>query len=294
MLRPRPSIGEIADALFPSSIRKNGRFVTVFTTYLDVSRDMGDSNTYVVAGFTSDKERWKVFDAEWQCVLDKYDIGVFHMTDFESCRKEFRDWEKSDPRILIELFDVIRRNVVCSAGYGVSQTMYDALVPPDVNEYLGGSPYYLVFIGLVLAVENMMDHAAKFAAGVPHDWQMIYIIARGDPGGGKILNEWMKKDAETRSVLEETRTVGVFGARDNTYQSLQAADILAFEGRKQAGLQLGEHSRSSRRSFEALEAIRLPSAWKFIQHEHHLKSLVESAQRAMRREGLPDLRWPAS
>ena len=286
----RPPAGEIADALF----REDARFVTLFTIYLDASRDEGDSNTHVLAGFISDRERWEVFDAEWQLVLAKYGIPAFHMTDYESSYKAFKDWEPNDRRkipFLKELLEVIARNTIASAGYGVSQSMYSAAVPPEVNKYIGGSPYFLLFLNLVLGVENMMDHAAKFSAGVPDDWQMNYVLARDDPGAGTAVNTWMSKEAGVIATRLESRVAGVSIAKENTkHLGLQAADLLAFEGRKQTGLQLGQHNRPTRRSFMALEEIPLPRAWHFVQHEHHLKGLVEPLVRAMRGEELPDLR----
>jgi hypothetical protein len=274
--------------LFPSSVREDARFVTLFTTYLDASRDEGDSNAYVLAGYISDSERWQVFDAEWQGILKNYEVsGPFHMTDFESRHGVFEGWERDDPRrvpLLTDLIAVTERHTVGSVGFGVSQSMYNALVPPDVNEYMGGSPYSLVFVNFVLNVEALMNRAATFAAGVPDDWQMIYVIARGDPGSGAVLNLWM--DKTSAGVRMDTRTVGVFPARDNNYPSLQAADILAFEGRKQTGLQLGQHERPERQSFAVLDKARRPHRWRFIQHEHHLKAHVGSIQRAMRGETL--------
>lgn len=266
--------------------------MTVFTAYLDASRDEGDSNTYAIAGFISDTERWGTFDSEWQGVLGKYEIQAFHMTDYESSYRAFKNWGRNDPRkipLLTDLLEVIARNTVASAGYSVSQSMYNAVVSPEVNKYVGGSPYFLLFLNLVLGVESMMDDAAKMAAGVPYDWQMNYVLARGDKGSGTVVKEWMAKASLPTRL--ETRTLDVSIAKDNTkHLALQAADILAFEGRKQSGLQLRQHDRQTRRSFKALEEIRLPRAWGFVQHESHLRALFGSLERAMRGERLPDLR----
>lgn len=282
MLKPSPSISEIADALFPSSIREDARFVTVFTTYLDASRDDGDSDAYVLSGFISDAERWKVFDAKWQDVLDKYEVdGPFHMTDFESCYGVFKDWERDDPRkapLLTELFTVAEEHTVGSVGHGVSQTQYDALVPPHLNDRMGGSPYYLLFMTLVSDTELLMDTAAR-SGDVPADWQMIYVLARGDRGSGAVLKEWM--DDATAETRLQSRTLRVFYARDNTYPPLQLADILAFEGRKQVGAQRRHHTRPVRRSFLALEKLRLPHRWAFYDHEIHLAAIVQGIQNAI-------------
>ncbi len=257
--------------------------MTAFTTYLDASRDEGDSNVYMLAGFISEPERWDVFDTEWQRVLDEYEVSSFHMTDFESGYGEFKDWARDDPRripLLTALMEVIERNTVASVGYGVSQLMYKSVVSAEVNELVGGSPYFFLFLNLLLGAESLMDNAAKLAAGVPDDWQMLYMLARGDQGAGKVVETWMSKKAGVIATRMETRMTGLLIATDNAkYPALQAADLLAFEGRKQVGLQLGQHQRKSRLSFAALDRSRHPRAWNFYQHEHHLRASAETIQR---------------
>ncbi len=255
--------------------------MTTFTAYLDASRDEGDSNVYMLAGFISDEAGWKTFDSEWRGVLDDFEIPSFHMTDFESGYGVFKKWRRDDPRrirLLNGLLGVIERNTVGSAGYGVSQSMYSSVVSEEVNQVVGGSAYFFLLLNLVLGVEGLMDSAARYAAGVPYDWQMVYMLARGDPGAGAVVNTWMSKGAMPGRI--ETRTAGLFIAPDNSkYLALQAADILAFEGRKQVGLQLRQHDRPSRRSLAALERSRRPRAWHFYEHEHHLRANAEAIQR---------------
>lgn len=284
-MRSSLSIREIAHAVFPPSVRESARFVTVFTTYLDASRDDGGSGVHMLAGFISDPDKWAVFDTEWQGVLNYFKIPSFHMTDFESGYGVFREWERDDPRrvpLLRALLAVIDRNTVGSVAYGVSQSMFNSVVPPEVIRVVGGSPYFFLFLNLLLGAENLMDHEAKFSAGVPSDWQMIYMLARGDQGAGTVVNTWMSKQEGAVSTRMTTRTEGVFIATDNTkYLALQAADLLAFEGRKQVGLQLGRHGRKSRLSLEALEQSRRPRSWHFYQHAHHLKANADVIQRAV-------------
>lgn len=254
--------------------------MTVFRTYLDVSRDEGDSNVYMLAGFISDTERWAAFDVEWRKVLDCYNIPAFHMTDFESGYGDFKGWEPNDPRrvpLLTALLGVIERNTVGSVGFGVSQSMFDSVVPPDVLNMIGGSPYFFLFLNLLLGAERLMSNAAKlFLAGVPYDWRMIYMLARGDQGAGTVVETWMSPHEAAKWTRLETHTQGLYIVEDNKdYPALEAADVLAFEGRKQVGLQLGEHARRERRSFTALDKSRGLRAWHFYQHAHHLKANVD-------------------
>lgn len=267
----------------PPFVREGARFVTVFTTYLDASRDEGDSNVHMLAGFISEPDKWAEFDTEWQGVLNKFEIPSFHMTDFESGYGVFKDWERDDPRrvpLLRALLAVIDRNTVGSVAYGVSQSMFNSVVSPEVIRVVGGSPYFFLFLNLLLGAEDLMDRAAKSSVEVPYDWQMIYMLARGDQGAGKVANTWMSKREGAISTRLAARMEGVFIATDNTkYLALQAADLLAFEGRKQVGLQLEQHERGSRLSLAALEESPRPRSWHFYQYAHHLKANAEVIER---------------
>lgn len=262
--------------------------MTVFKSYLDVSRDEGDSNVYMLAGFMSDVEGWATFEVEWQTALNDFGIPAFHMTDFDSCWGVFKGWTPDDPRrvpLLTTLLGIIERNTVASVGYGVSQLMYERVVPQKVDEAVGGAPYFFAFLNLVLATEALMDDLAKSQpslAGlqtihVPSDWKMLYILARGDKGAQTVVNTWMSDVEGARSSRIDSRVEGVYIPTDNAkHPMLQAADILAFEGRKQVALHLGQHGRPQRRSFTALDASHRPRAWHFYLTDSHLKQNAEA------------------
>jgi hypothetical protein len=266
--------------------------VTIFTTYLDASRDNAGSGVYSLAGYIAAPSQWDRFSYEWRGILDEYEIKSFHMTDFEGWDEsagrgfgEFRRWTKDDPRrlpLLTKLLAVIERNVIGSVGYAVSQAMYDEIVPPEVNSAVGGSPYFFLFLNLLIGAQDLMDNAAKFAAGVPYDWMMTYMLARGDVGAGEVVKTWMSKNPGSRQARIDAKVAKMEIAKNNSlYLPLEAADILAYEGRKQVSAQLGQHSRPSRRSFMVMEDSRRPKSWHFYEDPIQLRLNVETVRRAL-------------
>jgi hypothetical protein len=234
----------------------------------------------MLAGYISNSNGWTKFDQEWQSALDEFEIPAFHMTDFEAGGRAFKGWARDDPRrvcLLEKLADVIDRNTTGSVAYGVSQLMFEEVVSPEVKAIVGGAPYFFLFTNVLLGTESLMDACAKFGEGVPYDWEMNYVLARGDKGAGKVIEAYMSKKSGSRAVRKESRTVGVQIARDNSkHLALQAADILAFEGRKQVGRQLGLHDRRPRKSLTLLEKSKRPRSWHFFQHAEHLESNARS------------------
>ncbi len=186
-------IGEIVRAVFPPSVLVSARFVTIFTAHLDASRGEGsDADAYTVAGFIADADRWDAFEVKWTEALGDFGLSAFHMTDFENCFGEFKDWKPDDPRrvaLLTALFDVINDYTIGSIAYGVSQTMFDSVVSPAAAR-LSGGPYFFLFIQLIFGSEDVMA-----AVGAPSDWRMAYMLARGDPGLGQLIKPWMSPSA---------------------------------------------------------------------------------------------------
>jgi hypothetical protein len=277
-------------AIFPPNVKEKARYMTVFTTYLDVSKE-GRENVYVLAGFISDTERWDRFSEEWKVVLDSYGLKTFHMTDFEGWDTanncgfgEFKEWAKGDPRrvpLIRELIEIINRNTIGSVAYGVSQEMFDTYVPDDVKALVEQTPYFFAFLNLMVQTEAMMDSAAQLGTGLPYDWRMIYMLPRGDKGAGTVVNAYMANTPSATQVLKETRTEGVFIARDNSPLPFQAADILAFEGRKQIAQQLGIHDRPSRVSLGALEESKNPRRWTFYEKREQIILNADSIKRGV-------------
>jgi hypothetical protein len=169
---------------------------------------------------------------------------------------------------------VIQDHTIGSIAYGVSQAMYDAVVSPAATRLSGGS-YFFLFLNLTLGAEDVMSRIPA----VPSDWQMVYMLERGDRGLGQMVTPWMGAGAEQARL--DTRMAGVFISPTNrNIYPFEAADFMAFESRKQVSAQLGLHSRRPRGSLMAFEEkYTHPTSWHFYQLDHHLRSNAEIIER---------------
>lgn len=277
--------------------------MTTFTTYLDVSRDSDtkvDSGVYSLAGYISDSNSWAAFDRDWLAVLNEFRIPAFHMTDFEgwdNSRNQgfgvFKDWQKGDPRrlpLLTKLLAAIEKHTVGSISYAVSQSVYDRVVPEEVKSAVQ-SPYFFLFLNLTISGQKLMDDAMRYGKmGVPDDWTMRYLLARGDEGSQKVVEIWMSKAAGAGEARIDLNMEGVGIVQDNSkFPALQAADILAYESRKQVGQQLGSHTRAPRRSFTAMESSKRPKIWEFYPDDIALRLNADTVHRVLTGDGKTEI-----
>lgn len=48
-----------------------------------------------MAGYVSDDKKWAKFEAAWSKILERENVGAFHMTDFASKKKEYEGWTRT-------------------------------------------------------------------------------------------------------------------------------------------------------------------------------------------------------
>lgn len=267
--------------------------MTLFRTFLDVSRDSDtkvDSQVYSLAGYFATPDGWTRFDEAWKAVLDEFGLPSFHMSEFEGWDRKknkgigiFEDWKYGDPRrrpLQTKLLKVIDDNTVGSVAFAVAQPMYERVVPERVKERLR-SPYYFLFLNLCIGVQELMDDAVKMGVkGIPDDWTMDYLLARGDLGSDEVIEAWMGQGAD--NVRLDLRMEGVrIAAHNSEHPALQAADILCYEQRKQAGFQYGLHGKDERGSFFVMEGSKRPKKWESYANEVALVLNADTISRAL-------------
>jgi hypothetical protein len=76
--------GSLHDRDFP--------FVTAF---FDESGHSASTRVVAMGGAIAGPKQWKSVRESWQSTLEKFGVEVFHMTDFENRRGEFRDWDEN-------------------------------------------------------------------------------------------------------------------------------------------------------------------------------------------------------
>lgn len=253
--------------------------MTILASYLDVSGNMPDQRICTVAGFVATSEQWDAFAAQWEDALLPFGLDFFHATDFASRQKQYKGWPESKRQDMMNaLLTVIEHHTLASTAYGVSWDMYQNEVPLNVQKLIGKAPYYFLFFNLVTGVQEMFDAPARLAAGVPLDWEVKYFLASGDKGSSQILKAWMSKQAGTALARKEARLVSVEVELQTRLAPLQAADLLAFEVRRQLRLLLSGEDRPARYPFTRLEKLRFHS-WGFYQHPWHLRANADVIER---------------
>jgi hypothetical protein len=64
----------------------------LYSVYLDESGIHEGAGAVTVAGFVSNVKKWEAFSKDWKYALDKWNIPMFHMTDFENNQGYFSSW----------------------------------------------------------------------------------------------------------------------------------------------------------------------------------------------------------
>lgn len=259
--------------------------VSDFQIYLDVSRS--DEDVYSLAGFLAKSEQWELLDRAWTRTLGSYGITCFHMTDWEARKGEFRNLEEVQRKTLLRnLLDLIDSFTVASASYSISQQAWLDEVEHDVKALVGDSPYYFVLLNLILAIEDLLARMQRFGVLLERPVLSV-VLAKGDKGAGRAMEAWMGKGAT--SVRRSVGLNKIEIAADNRHCGLQAADIIAFEMRKQAAAMLKLHDRPPRYPLKRLETMAKPRLWAFYQFPWHVRFNSESVAREVLGKASPPL-----
>lgn len=191
-IQTRRSVGEMAE----------------YIAYFDDSGHPDDQEIVLVAGFLAPVKQWTLFESDWQRMLSRTGIDVFHMTDFEASKQLTR---KEKDVILLQLVSLIRAR---------SQFYICALVP--MKDYIAINNIYAFeqFVGTpyALAARTVVAVANEWMQGNAPDGNVQFVFEDGTKHKGDFL------DAMTRDGL----TLPCFRTK-NEAVPLQAADWFAWE-----------------------------------------------------------------
>jgi hypothetical protein len=183
--------------------------MTEYAAYFDDSGHPDDQEAVVVAGFIASERDWLLFEREWQEILDKDGIELFHMADFEK-NKVWPQYKKD--AILRRLVNAIKIRTVKSISQCVLMDAYRKINERYAFEESVGAPYALA--GRTVA-KSLNDWKKDFAE--PGDKLLVFF-----EDGTKHKGEFM--DAMQRDGLP----CPVFLKKPEA-TPLQAADLLAWE-----------------------------------------------------------------
>ncbi len=197
--------------------------VTAYTIYGDASGNSVPGDIFCVAGFGSTAQKWIRFEQQWNVLLKRYDIPApFHMTDFANGGGKYKHWRQNhgaqEAQFFVEAIKLLKRNVNKSFGVGVAiddlkcmQATYQ--LPDDINN---DSPY----AWCTLLFYHQVSAWFRKQHGPSDTIEVIF--ERGDMGQPAFPNRLRK--------LYPKLELPIF--RDKSCAPLQAADMLAWEFRK--------------------------------------------------------------
>ena len=209
-------------------------FMAMLSIYCDDSGTDPKNRVAVVAGYLGQVKQWKAFDKEWRATLKEFGVKRMRMADLENYQGEFRDgWNEARRiKILKRLHTIIRNHTKMAIGCAVIKTDFEAIIPQEIKEKLGGVFGWCVHDCLVGLAEQCRHHR--------YNKPIRWVFEAGTIGHGQV-------DSMFRELLKNKRWDDMlikglaFENKDTT--PLQAADILAYEGFKQVKNQIVDKGR---------------------------------------------------
>jgi hypothetical protein len=183
--------------------------MTEYAAYFDDSGHPDDQEAVVVAGFIASEKNWLLFEREWQEILDRDGIELFHMADFE--KSKVWPQHKKDA-ILRRLINTIRIRTVKSISQCVLMDAYRQVNEKWAFEEAVGAPYALAGRTVAKSLNDWKRDIAK-----PGD-ELLVFFEDGTKHRGEFMDA-MERDGLPCPVFIKKREA----------TPLQAADFLAWE-----------------------------------------------------------------
>jgi hypothetical protein len=195
----------------------------MFTTAFDAAGTDHDQELLIVAGFISTADHWINFDRLWRKRLADDGLKYFHMVDFASFKKQFRNgWRDNEPRrraLLGDLMDIIQAHAFRRFGCVVENTTFLENVSKDVRDQYFLDAYTAASLSCTQQVRQWCtdDGSPKFET-------IRFVFEAGDKGQTQ-LEKRFRNDLKMIANFE-------FKFDQETHLAftpLQAADFLAYE-----------------------------------------------------------------
>jgi hypothetical protein len=226
----------------------------VLQAFFDESGTAPEAPALILAGLISTRRRWKLFSSAWQALLDEWEIPYFHMTDFEAGVGHYVGWKDArlhQPRI-VALLDLVCEYCVAAVSVAVSNDDFRRIYGPNAHARLR----------FALAARVLFNEVSKFDRhGKPAVFysmagsdRFAYVFESGAAGIGQVLRVFQRY--YNNPLQRATYRLSSCELGDKRkLPPLQAADIVAFEGRAQWSRFRGFESRPTRYTYLRLSSI---------------------------------------
>ncbi|HZH29196.1 MAG TPA: DUF3800 domain-containing protein [Pyrinomonadaceae bacterium] len=221
--------------------------IGMFNGYFDESGTHASSAVVCVAGCLSTAEQWSLFQREWQEVLDEAGIEVFHMSEFESRVRAYKDWSNEKRRyVQSKLLNIIISRISVGIAAAVVRSDYDKIIIGPHRENHDG-PY-------TFCASMCFAFAGGWAEENGYDEPISYIFEDGALGKQEVDTQF--SNAYKNEKARQFYRLGSLVFDDKRrFNQLQAADILAYEMYKHVLRVTGKEKRPTRTSMLILDVI---------------------------------------
>ena len=199
------------------------------------------------------------FEVAWNTLLDKWNLRVLHMTDFNGYKKEFAGWDSTrSHEFSVKVMSVIEDHVEFWMG-NVFETGHRRLVESD-----GAGPS-LYFVGCGFLLRSMGDWAKTHGEEV----HVSYVLERGAVDQRK-LNRALTKIVASDEASQAPFCHVSHSFEEKSVPGLQVADIFAW----QLHVDARRFDRAQNRRSDFVRLLTLPHFVRYFD-EQSLRLVVE-------------------
>lgn len=201
--------------------------------YFDESGKPEDKPVVTLAALVSTELKWRRFEVSWMKILREYGAPIhpvlqlpyFHMTDYESGKvAPYNTWKRQKRiEFISKLASIIKRDIVFGCSHALVIKDWDDTLPSYVPTQFRKKQGWYIFL-----LRSVLEDIAKFVPAMKHeDIACIFDTNKEAAPAAKSFYEALK----IHKGWERRFGSATYG---NSVQlsPLQAADILAFEGRR--------------------------------------------------------------
>ncbi len=134
-MRPKFSpVRQIARISHPVSSRD--KYLAMLIAYFDESGKERDHRAVALGTVIAPEEKWIEFEKKWNEILQRHDVKVFHMTDFETRNGEFKDkcWGNEERLSFIaDLAEIVKNTITVGFAYSILVADYKEIILPTLK-----------------------------------------------------------------------------------------------------------------------------------------------------------------
>jgi len=227
-----------------------GAWSFVVRCFLDDSGKEGDSsNPFVcMAGYLAEEPFWDIFQRAWAQRLLKYNISQVHMRDLIPLQGEYKelgwDYAKRDG-VLREFIGLIKGSNLVGLGVGVDANAWRK-IPKEITKEYGNTQEFCFARILRMLVDRLKKSVPGERVNIMFDCDPEFCPSR--------FRRWL--DIKARDPVARLYLTSITFGDPSVFRPLQAADLLAWETRKELVQKAGGFDSTDR--FEELFKI---TAW---------------------------------